>query len=78
VVRGPRRAFWRGRYWPLVPIVALGALTVGAIAYSAYGYVPVEQPLCGGIDEDGCMLRWTDVPTTTGELVPQCVSYCPR
>jgi len=80
VVRGPRRVFWRGRYWPLVPIVALGAFTVGAIAYSAYAYVPVEQPLCSGTTEDGCILRWTNVPAQDDPtvLVPQCVTYCPQ
>ncbi len=80
VVRGPRTVLWRGRNWGLVPVVALGALTVGAIAYSAYGYVPVEAQLCSGTTEDGCILRWTNVPAAENPsvLVPQCVSYCPR
>ena len=71
---------WRGRYWPLVPIAALGAVTVGALAYSAYGYVPVEQPLCVGETEDGCIMRWAQVPAQEDPsvLVPQCVTYCPQ
>jgi hypothetical protein len=80
VVRGPRWVVWRGRRWGLVPIVALGALTVGSIAYAAYGYVPVDAPLCEGVTEDGCLLRWTEVPAADDPsiLVPQCVQYCPR
>jgi hypothetical protein len=64
----------------LVGIGALGAFTVGALAYSAYAYVPVDQPLCAGETEDGCILRWTSVPAAEdpGVLVPACVQYCPR
>ena len=77
VIRDRHVVRWRGRPWTVVPIVALGALTVGAIAYSAYAYVPVEQPVCTGYTEDGCFLRWAEVPTVEGELIPQCVTYCP-
>jgi hypothetical protein len=64
----------------LVPIVALGAVTIGAVAYSAYAYVPVGEPVCAGMTEDGCILRWTEVPSSEDPsvLVPQCVQYCPR
>lgn len=80
VVRGPRAVYYRGRRWGLAPVVALGALTVGALAYSAYAYVPVEAPVCTGVTEDGCLLRWTNVPAQDDPsvLIPQCVSYCPR
>lgn len=71
---------YRGRRWGLVPVVALGALTVGALAYSAYAYVPVEAPMCTGTTEDGCILRWTNVPAQDDPsvLVPQCVTFCPQ
>jgi len=72
------RPYWRGRYWNVVPIVALGAFTVGALAYAPYAYLPVAEPVCSGYTEDGCVLRWTEVPTEQGDLVPQCVTYCPR
>jgi hypothetical protein len=94
VVRGGRRVTvvrrvgpyrwpwrWRGRYWPLVAIGTLGVLTVGAVAYSAYGYVPLQEPVCSGEgDTPGCILRWTNVPSAEdpGVLVPACVQYCPR
>jgi hypothetical protein len=77
VYRQGWRPYWRGRYWNVVPIVALGAFTVGAIAYAPYAYLPVAEPVCTGYTEDGCVLRWTEVPTEQGDLVPQCVTYCP-
>ena len=81
VVRGAHRWRWRGRWWPLVGIGTLGAFTVGALAYSPYGYVPVSrQVLCTGTTEDGCILRWTSVPAQEDPsvLIPQCVQYCPQ
>jgi hypothetical protein len=77
IVRGPRYVVWRGHRRSLVPLAVLGALTVGGVAYAAYGYVPVEQNYCDGFTEDGCQFMWTDVPTEEGDLVPQCVTYCP-
>jgi hypothetical protein len=77
VIRDRHVVRWRGRPWNVVPIVALGALTIGAIAYAPYAYVPVEEPVCTGYTEDGCFFQWTEVPTAEGELVPQCVTYCP-
>jgi hypothetical protein len=77
VIRDRHVVRWRGRAWTVVPIVALSALTIGAIAYSPYAYVPVGAPVCTGYTEDGCFLRWTEVPTAEGELIPQCVAYCP-
>jgi hypothetical protein len=64
VVRGRRGVFWHGHRHFLVPIVALGAFTLGAY--------------CAGYTEDGCVLRWAEVPTEEGDLVPQCVTYCPQ
>jgi hypothetical protein len=77
IVRGPRYVTWRGHRRSLVPIAVLTGLTIGAVAYSAYGYLPVEQNYCDGFTEDGCQLQWTDVPTEEGDVVPQCVTYCP-
>lgn len=77
LIRGRRHVFWRGHRRSLVPLAAIAGLTIGAIAYSAYAYVPVEARYCSGFTEDGCELRWTEVPTDEGDLVPQCVAYCP-
>jgi hypothetical protein len=76
IIRGGHRYRWRGRYWNVRPVTALTALTLGAIAYAPYAYVPVAEPLCTGYTEDGCFLRWTEVPTEQGDLIPQCVTYC--
>jgi hypothetical protein len=32
---------------------------------------------CQGLTEDGCELMWQDVETIEGDVVPQCVAYCP-
>jgi hypothetical protein len=78
LVRGRHHASWRGRRWWVVPVATLGALTVAGIAYSAWAYAPVVQSACTGYTEDGCFFRWAEVPTEEGELIPQCVSYCPQ
>jgi len=64
----------------LVAIGTIGLITVGAVAYSPYGYVPVAEPVCGGTTEDGCILRWTTVRAAEDPsvLIPQCVQYCPQ
>jgi hypothetical protein len=72
-----RRRFFRNNVWrTLVPIAALSAFVVGADAYYADGYVPVPAPVCTGITEDGCRLRWQSVPTEEGDSDYQCVQYC--
>jgi Flp pilus assembly protein TadB len=78
IVRGPRTVTWRGRQRALVPIGAIAALTVAGAAYAANAYVPVDQPLCTGYTEGGCFFHWAEVPTPEGDLIPQCVAYCPR
>jgi len=30
-----------------------------------------------GLTEDGCELMWQPVETVEGDLVDQCVAYCP-
>lgn len=78
VVRGPRWVMWRGSRRNLVPLAALGLITVGAVSYAAYGYVPTEQQYCSGPTPEGCELRWQEVPTAEGDVVPQCVAFCPQ
>jgi hypothetical protein len=78
LVRGPHVVQWRGRQRNLVPIAALAALSLGGIAYAANAYVPVEQPVCSGYTEGGCFFHWTEALTPEGDLIPQCVAYCPQ
>lgn len=77
IIRSRRFVNWHGQRRYLLPFAGLAALTIGAIAYSPYGYLPVAQNYCDGFTEDGCQLQWTDVPTEDGDVVPQCVTYCP-
>ncbi|MPZ56198.1 MAG: hypothetical protein GEU91_06775 [Rhizobiales bacterium] len=78
VIRGPHAVEWRGRRRNVVPIAALAAFTLGTVAYAAHAYVPVAEPVCTGHTEGGCFFRWAEVPTPEGDLIPQCVAYCPR
>jgi hypothetical protein len=78
IVRGPHTVRWRGRRRALVPLAAIAALTIGGAAYAANAYVPVAQPVCSGYTGGGCFLHWAEVPTPEGDLIPQCVAYCPR
>jgi len=57
---------------------ALAAIVVGGYYYQPYGLVEVEPPACTGVTDEGCELRMTEVPTEDGEVVPQCVQFCPQ
>jgi len=75
-VRGPRR-IWMGDAWrTFVPLAALTGIYVGATYFEPDGYVAAAQPACSGISEDGCTLRWQEVPLEGGGSDMQCVQYC--
>jgi hypothetical protein len=76
-IRGPRYVNWHGSRRRLIAIGAISTIILGGIAYYPYAYLPVEQPYCEGYTEDGCELRWQEVATEDGLLVPQCVAFCP-
>ena len=78
IFRGPRGIWWNGRVQNLVALTALGSLTIGTTYYLADGYVPIALPLCRGITQEGCALVWRDVPTDDGDMIAQCVQFCPR
>ncbi|HWL31426.1 MAG TPA: hypothetical protein VNQ50_04770 [Xanthobacteraceae bacterium] len=78
VWRGGGYRIHRGNSWrTFVALSTLGALTVGAVSYYPYAYIAAPQPYCEGLTEDGCELRWQDVETLEGDVIGQCVSYCP-
>jgi hypothetical protein len=86
MIRGRNFSVWRGngyrvRYgngWrTFVALGTLSALTIGAVSYYPYAYLSAPQPYCEGLTEDGCELRWQEVETLEGDIVGQCVSYCP-
>jgi hypothetical protein len=60
-----------------VPFAVLGGIYVGTQYYTPYGYVSIPAPQCTGQTEDGCELRWQEVPTQEGVTEMQCVSFCP-
>jgi hypothetical protein len=62
-----------------IPIRLLAPLFIGSSYYYAYRYLPYDGPVCGGVTENGCELRWMDVPTEdSDESMPQCVEFCPQ
>jgi hypothetical protein len=76
IVRGPRVIYLGGLRRTLVPLTALGAITIANRRYGPDGYLTVARPVCRGTTEDGCTLGWRDVPTDDGGAIPQCVRFC--
>jgi hypothetical protein len=82
--RGRQFGFWRGSrsFWyggilrRLVAIGSIGAIYYGTEEYYPYGYVAMARPYCSGVDDNGCVLQWRDVPTEDGSVIPQCVQAC--
>jgi hypothetical protein len=66
-----------GRWRTYVALGALGVLAIGAYEYYPYAYIDAPQPYCEGLTEDGCQLDFQDVQTVEGDVVGQCVAYCP-
>jgi hypothetical protein len=50
----------------------------GTYEYYPYAYVEMPEPYCDGFSEDSCALVYDEVETLEGDLIPQCVAYCPR
>jgi hypothetical protein len=74
---GPYRVRHHGRWRTFAALSALGAIAIGAIDYYPYAYISAPQDYCEGLTEDGCQLMWQEVETLEGDLVDQCVAYCP-
>jgi hypothetical protein len=85
VIGGHNYSTWRsghrvrhGRGWrTFVGIGALGAIAIGSSEFYPYAYISAPENFCEGLTEDGCELMWQDVETIEGDVVPQCVAYCP-
>jgi hypothetical protein len=74
---GPYRHRSGNRWRTFVALSALTALAVGGATYYPYAYVSAPAPVCEGETDDGCLLRWEEVPTVEGPREFQCVAYCP-
>jgi hypothetical protein len=68
-----------GGIWrTILPIAALTGLYVGSEYYQPDGYVTLARPYCTGVSDEGCPLRWQEVPLEGGGVDMQCVQYCRR
>jgi hypothetical protein len=84
-IHGHNYSVWRGGHrerhghgWQtFVALSALGAIAIGASEYYPYAYISAPEPYCEGLTEDGCQLMWQEVMTLEGDVINQCVAYCP-
>ena len=85
VIRGQNYSAWRSGYrvrhgsgWrTFVALSTLGAIAIGSSQYYPYAYISAPEPYCEGVTEDGCELMWQEVETIEGDIINQCVAYCP-
>jgi hypothetical protein len=75
--RGGHRFRHRGGWRTFVGLSMLGAIIVGADNYYPYAYISAPENYCDGLSEDGCQMMWQPVQTIEGDVVDQCVAYCP-
>jgi hypothetical protein len=84
-ILGHNYSVWRSGYrvrhgsgWQtFVALRTLTAIAIGSRHYYPYAYITAPRPYCTGLTEDGCQLMWQDVETIEGDIVSQCVAYCP-
>jgi hypothetical protein len=74
VMRAPRS----GRARRFGGFRALAGFALGGIYFVPYGYRDLAGPACVGVTEDGCQLRWLEVPTADGNSERQCIEFCPQ
>jgi hypothetical protein len=85
VINGQNYSAWRSGYrvrhgsgwWTFVALSTLGAIAIGSNEYYPYAYISAPENYCEGLTEDGCELMWQEVQTIEGDVVNQCVAYCP-
>ena len=85
IIRGKNFSVWRSGYrvrhgsrWrTFVALSVLSAIVIGSSDYYPYAYISAPQPYCEGLTEDGCQLMWQEVQTVEGDVVDQCVAFCP-
>ena len=85
MIGGRNYSVWRsgyrirhgGGWYTFVALSALTAIAIGANEFYPYAYISAPEPYCDGLTEDGCQLVWQDVETVEGDIIPQCVAYCP-
>jgi hypothetical protein len=84
-IHGQNYSVWRGGHrvrhgrgwWTFVALSTLGAIAIDSNEYYPYAYISAPEQYCEGLTEDGCELMWQEVETIEGDVVNQCVAYCP-
>ncbi len=85
-VHGRNYSAWRGRGYRVRyhdrwrtfgPLSALSVLLIGQRPFFPYAYISAPEYYCVGRTEDGCLLNWEEIETLEGDLIGQCVAYCP-
>jgi len=82
---GNNYSIWRDRYrirhhgrWrTFIALSLLAPLLIGTDPYYPYAYINVPGPYCQGLTADGCELVYDEIETLEGDLILQCVAYCP-
>jgi hypothetical protein len=85
LIRGQSYSIWRhgyrthyhGSWYTCVGLGALPAILIAANEFYPFAYIEAPEPYCDGLTEDGCQLVWQDVETQEGDVIPQCMAYCP-
>lgn len=85
VIHGQNYSVWRSGYrvrhgggWrTFVALSTLSAIMIGSNEYYPYAYITAPEDYCQGLTEDGCELNWEQVQTEEGDVIDQCVAYCP-
>lgn len=85
VIHGRNYSVWRSGYrvrhgggWrTFVALSTLSAIMIGSNEFYPYAYITAPEDYCQGLTEDGCELNWEQVQTEEGDVVDQCVAYCP-
>jgi len=84
-IHGKKYSAWRSGYrvrydsgWrTFVGLSTLAAILVGTNYFYPYAYIATPVNYCVGLTADGCQLVWDEVLTIEGDLIGQCVAYCP-
>jgi hypothetical protein len=77
VWRQNHRVRYGGGWRTFVALGILAPLLIGANEFYPYAYLEAPEDYCEGLTEDGCELVWDNVETIEGDVIPQCVAYCP-
>jgi hypothetical protein len=70
-------AHYHDRWYTCVALSTLPAILIAANEFYPFAYIDAPESYCDGLTEDGCQLVWQDVQTDEGDVIPQCVAYCP-